>query len=77
MHFFTNTNPDLQNLISAFLHCVRATFKKARPGDNSLLVYVITFSLSTTKPLKCVKFPNVLLPNVAKDTKPMWESKGF
>ena len=47
------------------------------PGDNVLPMYLIALSPSATKLLKRVKFPKVLLQNVVRDTKPMWESRDF
>ena len=59
-----------------YLAC-RAISKEVMSGDNLKLVYLITLYSSATKLLKRVKFPKVLLQNVARDTKPMWESGDF
>ena len=58
---------------------LRAGFfsKEVMPGDNLLPMSLIALSSSATKLLKRVKFPKVLLQNVVRDTKPLWESRNF
>ena len=53
MHFFSNANPDTENLICALIPCVHGISKEVKPGYNSSLVsvcdYVVFVSYETTK----------------------------